>query len=53
MAMKGKGRFSSVVWLMAAGVNVGLLLFLLHAFGVAGIFHRPHQPLRPPRRFAL
>ena len=31
---------------MAAGVNVGLLLFLLHAFGIANIFHRPYQPLR-------
>ena len=45
--MKGEGRNFSVLWMMAAGVNVGLLLFLLHAFGVAGIFHRPHQPLRP------
>ena len=45
--MKGEGRDFSVLWLMAAGANIALFLFLLHAFGVAGIFHRPHQPLRP------
>ncbi|MDT7896489.1 MAG: hypothetical protein RRB24_04005 [Armatimonadota bacterium] len=45
--MKGEGRDFSVLWLMAAGANVAFLLFLLHAFGVAGIFHRPHQPLHP------
>ncbi len=45
--MKDEGRDFSVLWLMAAGINVALLLFLLHTFGVAGIFHRPHQPLRP------